>query len=101
HAGHGGAATGIESVQRRFRHAVARCLHRNPPMEPFMNRSALLVLSAAATVAMSAEAHTYTDNARVIGVEAQYENVSVPRQECRSDWVSEARPVGRRDYGGA
>ena len=66
-----------------------------------MNRSALFVLFAAATAAAGAEAHTYTDNARVIGVEAQYENVSVPRQECRSDWVSEARPVGRRDYGGA
>src|SRR5213075_2995774 len=45
--------------------------------------------------------HTYTDNARVLGVEPQFENVSVPRQECRSDWVNEARPVGRRDYGGA
>ncbi len=48
-----------------------------------------------------AQAHTYTDNARVLGVEAQYENVSVPRQECRTDWVAQARPAGRPDYGGA
>jgi uncharacterized protein YcfJ len=70
-------------------------------MEPSMNRSALFVLLATATVAVGAQAHTYTDNARVLGVAPQYENVSVPRQECRSDWVSEARPAGRRDYGGA
>jgi uncharacterized protein YcfJ len=66
-----------------------------------MNRSALLVLLATAGAAFGAQAHTYTDNARVLGVEPQFENVSVPRQECRSDWVNEARPVGRRDYGGA
>ena len=66
-----------------------------------MNRSALFVLLAAATAAFGAQAHSYTDNARVLGVEPQYENVNVPRQECRSDWVSEARPAGRRDYGGA
>ena len=68
-----------------------------------MNRSALFVLlaTATATAAVGAQAHTYTDNARVLGVEPQYENVSVPRQECRSDWVSEARPAERRNYGGA
>jgi uncharacterized protein YcfJ len=70
-------------------------------MEPSMNRSALFVLLATATAAVGAQAHTYTDNARVLGVEAQYENVSVPRQECRAEWVSEARPAGRRNYGGA
>lgn len=66
-----------------------------------MNRPALFVLLAAASAAVGAQAHTYTDNARVLGVEPQYENVTVPRQECRSDWVSEARPAGRGDYGGA
>ena len=66
-----------------------------------MNRSTFLVLVATATAAFGAQAHTYTDNARVLGVEPQYENVSVPRQECRSDWVSEARPTGGRNYGGA
>lgn len=66
-----------------------------------MNRSALYVLLASATAAFGAQANTYADNARVIGVEPQYENVSVPRQECRRDWVSEERTTGRRNYGGA
>lgn len=66
-----------------------------------MNRPTLFVLFATATAAFGAQAHTYSDNARVLGVEAQYENITVPRQECRSDWVSEARPAGGRDYGGA
>jgi uncharacterized protein YcfJ len=70
-------------------------------MEPSMNRSALFVLLATATAAAGVQAHSYTDNARVVGVEAQYENVSVPRQECRNDWVTEARPAGGRNYGGA
>jgi uncharacterized protein YcfJ len=70
-------------------------------MEPSMNRSALFVLLAAASATFGAQAHTYTDNARVVGVEAQYENVSVPHQECRTDWVAQARPAARRDYGGA
>ena len=66
-----------------------------------MNRTALFVLLATAGAAFGAQAHTYTDNARVVGVEPQYENVSVPRQECRNDWVTEARPVAARNYGGA
>jgi len=66
-----------------------------------MNRSALFVLLATASAAFGVQAHTYNDNARVLGVEPQCENISVPRQECRSAWVTEARPVGRRDYGGA
>jgi uncharacterized protein YcfJ len=66
-----------------------------------MNRSALFALLATAGAAFGAQAHSYTDNARVLGVEPQFENVSVPRQECRNDWVSEARPASRRDYGGA
>lgn len=48
---------------------------------------------------------TFTDNARVRGVEPQYENVSVPRNECRSQWINEdRRGVGDRqgrNYGGA
>ena len=68
-----------------------------------MNRTALFALlaTATATAAFGAQAHTYTDNARVLGAEPQYENVNVPRQECRSDWVSEARPAAGRNYGGA
>jgi len=64
-----------------------------------MNRTALFALLA--TAAFGAQANTWTDNARVLGAEPQYENVSVPRQECRSDWVTETRPAGRRNYGGA
>lgn len=66
-----------------------------------MKSLALFVLLATAAAAFSAQAHTYTDNARVLAAEPQYENVSVPRQECRSDWVTEARPTGQRNYGGA
>ena len=66
-----------------------------------MNRSALVVLLATATSAFGAQAHTYTDNARVLAAEPQYENVSMPRQECRSDRVTEARPAANRNYGGA
>ena len=63
--------------------------------------AALFALLAIATTAFGAQAHSYADNARVLGSEPQYENVSVPRQECRSDWVTEARPAGGRNYGGA
>ena len=68
-----------------------------------MNRTALCALLAAATATFGAQAqaHTYTDNARVLSAEPQYENVSVPRQECRSEWVSGARPSVGRNYGGA
>ena len=67
-----------------------------------MTRSSLCLLLATATAAFGVQAHTYTDNARVLAAEPQYENVSVPRQECRSDWVTDARPVAsNRTYGGA
>ena len=67
-----------------------------------MNRSTLFVLVATATAAVAAQAHTYADTARVLAAEPQYENVSVPRQECRSDWVTESRPsASNRNYGGA
>ena len=66
-----------------------------------MNRSAFFVLVATATAAFGAQANAYTDNAWVLGVEPQYENVSVPRQECRNDWVPDARPSSNRNYGGA
>ena len=66
-----------------------------------MNRTALFALLATAAFGAQAQAHTYTDNARVLGAEPQYENVSVPRQECRNDWVTESRSTGGRNYGGA
>ena len=66
-----------------------------------MNRTALFALLATATAAFGAQAQTFSDNARVLGAEPQYENVNVPRQECRSEWVAEARSGGGRNYGGA
>lgn len=65
-----------------------------------MKRLAITALLAAALVA--AHAQTFIDNARVRSVDPQYENVTVPRNECTSQWVSEARRTGGgRDYGGA
>ncbi len=65
-----------------------------------MKRLALIPLLATAAVGLHAE--TYVDNARVRSVDPQYESVSVPRQECSSQWVNEHRRTGgRRDYGGA
>lgn len=61
----------------------------------------LALVSLLATAAVGAHAETYIDNARVSGVEPQYENVSVPRQECGSRWVTETRRSGGREYGGA
>jgi len=52
-----------------------------------------------------AQAVTYTDTARVRSVDPQYENISVPRNECRSQWINEDRRSGGerpdRQYGGA
>lgn len=65
-----------------------------------MKRLALASLVAAAAVAAHAE--TYIDNARVSRVDPQYETVTVPHQECTSQWVTDAQPVGGpRNYGGA
>lgn len=65
-----------------------------------MKRFALVSLLATTVVGLHAE--TYVDNARVRSVEPQYESVSVPRQECNSQWVSEVRRTsGGQHYGGA
>jgi uncharacterized protein YcfJ len=65
-----------------------------------MNRLALLPLLAA--TAMAAHAETYIDNARVRSVQPQYEAVTVPRQQCASQWVNdEYRAEAPRGYGGA
>lgn len=75
-----------------------------------MKRAALLALFATAAVAVQAQpqfhphlqAQSFVDRARVHSVEPQYENVAVPRQECRSQWVDEGRPVaGTNGYIGA
>jgi uncharacterized protein YcfJ len=56
-----------------------------------MKRVALLAMLAAGFGA--AQADTFVDNARVRAVEPQYQAVQVPREECRSEYVTEARPV--------
>lgn len=71
-----------------------------------MKRAALLALLAAGAVVAQAQPLTqspsFVDRARVQSVEPQYENVAIPRQECASQWVNEARPVvGGNGYGGA
>jgi uncharacterized protein YcfJ len=65
-----------------------------------MKRFALIPLLASA--AFAAQAETFFDNARVREVQPQYENVTVPRNECATQWVNEQRPVyGGPNYGGA
>ena len=62
----------------------------------------LILLPLLATTVLAAHADTYVDNARVRSVQPQYENVSVPRQECTSQWINETRRVDApRNYGGA
>jgi uncharacterized protein YcfJ len=70
-----------------------------------MNRNALApALLLATLAAATAQAQSFTDQARVRAVEPQYEVVQTPRQECSSQWVQEqpratAAPSG--GYGGA
>lgn len=65
-----------------------------------MSRYLFFPLIAAAS--MAAHADSYLDQARVRSVQPQYEAVTVPRQECTSQWVSESRRVeAPRGYGGA
>ena len=64
-----------------------------------MKRSAILCLTT--LLAAGAQAQTFTDTARVRNVAPQYENVSVPRNECTNQWVTEQQPaVSSRNYGG-
>jgi uncharacterized protein YcfJ len=66
-----------------------------------MKRLAIVGLLAAS--AAGAQAENFIDHARVRGVEPQYQNVTTPREECTSQWVTEQRQVavaGDRNYGG-
>jgi uncharacterized protein YcfJ len=66
-----------------------------------MKRLALVSLLAAAGVA-GVHAETFFDNARVRSVEPQYESVSIPREVCSSQQVTEVRRTGGgQDYSGA
>lgn len=63
-----------------------------------------LVIALVSTVgAMAAQADIFFDNARVRSAEPQYENVSVPREECRTEWVTDPQRVNNSapNYGGA
>jgi uncharacterized protein YcfJ len=61
----------------------------------------LAIASLLAATVLGAHAETFIDQARVRTVEPQYESVSVPRDECTSQWVNETRPTGAQNYGGA
>jgi uncharacterized protein YcfJ len=72
----------------------------------------LITASLFATTLLGAYAQTFNDNARVRSAEPQYENVSVPRNECTNHWVDERGGRGAyerqtqsqqqdRNYGGA
>ena len=66
-----------------------------------MKRLALIPLLAA-TAMSAAHADTYFDEAQVRDVQPQYESVSVPRQECTNQVVTEVQTVApSRDYTGA
>ena len=64
-----------------------------------MKRFAVVCLATLLTA--GAPAQTFNDTARVRTVNPQYENVSVPRNECTNQWVTEPQPVASsRNYGG-
>jgi uncharacterized protein YcfJ len=69
----------------------------------------LITVSLIASAVFGASAQSFNDNARVRSAEPQYENVSVPRNECTNHWVTERaghggyERQGQQDhsYGGA
>lgn len=64
-----------------------------------MKRSVIICLTT--LLAAGAQAQTFNDTARVRTVNPKYENVSVPRNECTNQWVTEQQPVASsRNYGG-
>jgi uncharacterized protein YcfJ len=64
-----------------------------------MKRSAILCLTT--LLAAGVQAQTFDDTARVRNVEPRYENISVPRNECSTQWVTEQQAVpASRNYGG-
>ena len=64
-----------------------------------MKRTAILCLTT--LLAAGVQAQTFNDTARVRNVTPQHENISVPRNECTSQWVTEQQAVpASRNYGG-
>lgn len=70
-----------------------------------MKRLVLASLLATGMLGAQAQTATFTDNARVYRVDPQYENINVPRNECRRHWINDDRysgsPSQDRQYGGA
>ncbi len=66
-----------------------------------MKRIALASILAVAAIGLHAQ--TYIDIARVRSVDPQFESVSIPRQECQTQWLNDARrtDVRGQNYGGA
>jgi uncharacterized protein YcfJ len=65
-----------------------------------MKRPVIICLTT--LLAAGVQAQTFNDTARVRTVNPQYENVSVPRNECTNQWVTEQQPTAAssRNYGG-
>ncbi len=71
-------------------------------MKHIVNRLAVAgVLAASAAGMAAAQAETFYDNARVRSVQPQYEQVSVPREQCSVQWVNEQRPIPNTGSNGA
>jgi uncharacterized protein YcfJ len=70
-----------------------------------MKRAIALTLigtCAFAAQAQPAASAAFTERARVQSAEPQYETVQVPREECSSQWITEAQPNrGANGIGGA
>ena len=63
-----------------------------------MKRSAILVLTT--LVAAGVQAQSFSDNARVRDARPQYENISVPRNVCTTQWVTvQQSAFSSRNYG--
>jgi uncharacterized protein YcfJ len=96
----------FNSVQPGFTRLRANCLSYQPKE---LSVKRLVIASMFATTLLGAQAASFNDNARVRSAEPLYENISVPRNECSSHWVSEqvAQPGATtqsgqgRQYGGA
>ena len=65
-----------------------------------MKRLAIALACTVGTFAVQAD--IFYDNARVRSAEPQYENITVPRDECRNEWVTDSQRVssGTPNYGG-
>jgi uncharacterized protein YcfJ len=72
-----------------MQHACHTNHERDHPM-----KKQLALIPLLATAALGVHAETFFDNARVRSAEPQYEQVSVPRQECSKQLVTEVQRTG-------